>query len=265
MNKTQMLLILAVAAVSTFSGCDEASNEIPQSGQTRSTKTDSATVNNIVRYGTMREAIGEQQDHGRVRFADLFEKPHFYGVAAMENLEGEAAIIDGELTVSIVDDNGQLESIGEGADQRQATILVGGYVSQWHEIVVDQEVPATRFDAFVASSAESLNVKTDQPFLFTVEGEFSDLHLHVINGACPVHTRMKKQEFAADEKPFEMNKNSISGTMVGVFARDAVGKLTHPASETHRHLVFVDDGGRKQVGHVEGGGIRKGARLRIAR
>ncbi len=62
-----------------------------------------------------------------------------------------------------------------------------------------------------------------------------------------------------------MSQAEISGTLVGIHARDAVGKLTQPATDTHRHLVFTDETGRKQVGHVETGGIRQGAQLRIGK
>ncbi len=141
----------------------------------------------------MREAIGRQQYQGRIRFSELTRQPHFYGVAALSGLEGEAAIVDGELTVSVVNDQGQLESVTTDAGQRQATMLAGRYVTRWHEVAVERDVAADEFDAFLAESAESAGVNPDLPFLFTVEGEFSDLHVHVINGACPIHARMQNR------------------------------------------------------------------------
>jgi hypothetical protein len=107
-------------------------------------------------------------------------------------------------------------------------------------------------------------MNADEPFLFTVEGEFVDVRLHVINGACPIRARMKKEELSDELKPFEAEMPAIRGTIVGVFAKDAVGKLTHPATSTHCHLVFTDPESGKQVtGHIEQIGIRGGAKVRV--
>ncbi|QEG22481.1 acetolactate decarboxylase [Mariniblastus fucicola] len=257
MYKFKMIPGLFLISILGLSGCGPSTTESDQ-------QTESSHNPDIIQYGSMREAIGDQQDQGRVRFAELVKQPHCYAVAALEGLKGEAAIVDGELTVSIVDDQGQLKSVVEDADQLQATMLAGSYVNQWHDIAVEQDVAAEEFDKFLAESAEASGVSTDKPFLFTVEGDFSDLHLHVINGACPVHARMQQQVLPAEVKPFEQAMPKISGTLVGIYARDAVGKLTQPATETHRHFVYEDDSNQKQVGHVEKGGILKGATLRIA-
>ncbi len=226
MNKTITAVILLLIALPALPGCGPTKNENDQKSTPPTESTESTTKTNIIQYGSMREAIGEQKHQGRVRFADLVKQPNFYGVAALAGLEGEAAIADGELTVSIVDDQGHLESVVENADQLQATMLVGRYVTQWHNLPVKRNVPGDEFDAFLAESAASVGLNPDTPFIFTLEGEFSDLHLHVINGACPVHARMQKQDLPAEKKAFEMSEPEISGTLVGIYARDAVGKLT---------------------------------------
>jgi hypothetical protein len=68
--------------------------------------------------------------------------------------------------------------------------------------------------------------------VFTVEGDFSRVRLHVINGACPMHARLKKITLSKEQRPFEAELERVSGTLVGVYAKDAVGKLTHPATST---------------------------------
>lgn len=49
-----------------------------------------------------------------------------------------------------------------------------------------------------------------------------------------------------------------------LFAEDAVGKLTHPATKTHGHILYRDPiFGQRVTGHLEAVGIRQGAVLKI--
>jgi hypothetical protein len=82
--------------------------------------------------------------------------------------------------------------------------------------------------------------------------------------AWPIRARMKKQELPREIQPFESEMEEIGGRLVGVFAKDAVGNLTHPATSTHTHLLFKDPtSGKTVTGHVEQIGLRKGAVLRL--
>lgn len=222
---------------------------------------DEATV---LQIGTMHEAIGQKQDQGRVRFADLLKRPHFYGVAALEGLQGEATVLDGKLTVTSVDDRGRLKPATEAPADKQATMLVGAYVDSWSEHAVPKDIAADQFDKFVADTAAAAGLDTSRPFVFTVEGDLRDVRLHVINGACPIHARIMNKTLSKEEQPFESQFARTQGTIVGVYARDAVGKLTHPATSTHVHLLFADpETNAKVTGHVEQVGIGEGAVLRL--
>ena len=143
-------------------------------------------------------------------------------------------------------------------------MLAGGYISSWQEHRTENDVSPVDFDASIAKFATASGVDTANPFVFIVEGEFRDLRLHVINGACPVHARIHKVELPKDKSPAELDFKSIRGKLVGVYARDAVGKLTHPATSTHTHVVFTDERtGKKMTGHVERVGLVAGAVVRI--
>jgi len=218
----------------------------------------------IVQYGKMHEAIGKQQHQGRVQLKELVERPHFFGVAALEKLQGEATIVDGKVTVTRVDAKGQLEPSESTPLDSRATLLVGAYVPSWTEHKVVANVGSEEFDQYIADVAAKAGLKPSDPFVFTVEGEFSELRLHVINGACPMHARLRKIEIPKENLPFEAELDKVSGTLVGVFAKDAVGNITHPATSTHMHLVFKDTNSGKMVtGHVEQIGLLEGAVLRL--
>jgi alpha-acetolactate decarboxylase len=220
----------------------------------------------IVQYGKMSEAIGQKQHQGRVRFSKLTERPHFFGVAALEGLRGEATICDGELTVTIVDSRGRLHAGDVVSPEEQATMLVGAYVPSWTEHEVIKDVPAEAFDEYVESVAAKAGLNTDRPFVFTIEGEFMDVSLHVIHGACPIHARMKKIELPERLQPFEAELPKVNGKVVGIFAKDAVGNLTHPATSTHIHLLYFDPAtGKTVTGHLERIGLQQGDVLRLPR
>ncbi|MGB7326055.1 MAG: acetolactate decarboxylase [Rubripirellula sp.] len=218
----------------------------------------------IVQYGTMHEAIGRQQHQGRVKLSDTGKQPHFYAVAALEGLAGEVTILDGKVFITGVGSNGQLAPIEDTNATRQATMLVGAYVPSWTHHTASVNVSPPDFDQFVADSASAAGVNTDKPFVFSVEGEFTDVRLHVIHGACPVHARMQKIDLPKDERPFESDLKQVTGTLVGVYAKDAVGKLTHPATSTHVHLVYKDaTTGKLITGHIEKVGLAKGTVLML--
>ena len=218
----------------------------------------------IVKYGEMHEAIGQKQHQGRVRFTDLTKGPHFFGVAALEGLRGEATIYDGQVTLTTVDKSGGLQTGKAVSPDDQATMHAGAYVPLWKEYKVAEAVPAKAFDDYIATQAAEAGMNVDEPFIFAIEGEFIDIELHVINGACPIHARMKKIELPKQLQPYEAELPKMSGKVVGIFAKDAVGKLTHPATSTHVHLLYTDpDTGETVTGHVENIGLQKGAVLRL--
>jgi alpha-acetolactate decarboxylase len=218
----------------------------------------------IVQYGKMHEAIGQQQHQGRVQLKTLVERPHFYGVAALANLEGEATILDGKVIVTRVDGKGRLETDKTAPLDSSATLLIGAYVPSWTEHKIAASVEPDELDQFLADAAAKAGIKTAKPIVFTLEGNFSKLRLHVIHGACPLHARLKKIELPKEQQPVEVELEQVHGTLLGIFAKDAVGDITHPATSTHMHLVFNDgQSGQTVTGHIEQIGVLKGAILRL--
>jgi len=218
----------------------------------------------IVQHGKMHEAIGQQQHQGRVQLKKLVERPHFYGVAALAKLEGEATIVDGKVTVTRVDAKGQLDPTEPVQLDESATLLVGAYVPTWTEHKTANSVSPDEFDKYLVDAATKAGLNASKPFVFTVEGEFRKVRFHVINGACPMHARLKKIELPMDKRPFEAEFEKVRGTVVGIFAKDAVGNITHPATSTHMHLVYKNaKTGKLVTGHVEQLGLLEGATLRL--
>lgn len=244
---TKTILAIAWLTILISGACSRASAETPGDST-------------IVQYGTMHEAIGQQHHLGRIRLSDIGVKEHFHGIGALEGLDGEVTIDDGMVHITSLDDAGNLHVIEDAKGERQATMLVGGIVPSWSCVSVDSSVAPKAFDQFIADAAVQAGVDTDKPFMFKVEGTFSDARIHVIHGACPVHARMQKIELPQEKRPFENDMTQVTGKIIGVFAKDAVGKLTHPATSTHMHLLFTDDqSGKLATAHIEKIGLAKGS------
>ncbi len=216
----------------------------------------------IMQYGAMHEAIGKQEHHGRIPLNEIANRPHFYGVAALERLRGEVTVFDSNVTITGVSDDGTLQPMSDL--KLQATLLVGAYVPTWTECKIETSIPPVVFEDCIRDAATKAGYDISRPFPFTVEGEFSELRFHVINGACPIHARIKSLQLRSEVKPFEAEYPDLRGRLVGIYAKDAVGKLTHPATSTHVHVVFWDErSGGMVTGHVERVGLAKGAVLKL--
>jgi hypothetical protein len=77
----------------------------------------------LIQIGSMHEAVGRQQHHGRVALTDLTAKPHFYAVGALESLRGEITIADSKAVVTGVSRDGHPTPIWDST--AKATMLVG--------------------------------------------------------------------------------------------------------------------------------------------
>ena len=79
-----------------------------------------------------------------------------------------------------------------------------------------------------------------------------------------MHARLRKIELPKDKKTFELEFDKVRATLVGMYAKDAVGDITHPATATHLHLVFEDAKTKKRImDHVERIGVLEGRVLRL--
>ncbi len=219
-------------------------------------------IKELIQYGKMHEVIGMQKHEARVGLAELLEKPHFYAVGALAGLQGEISVIDSQATVTEVTDQAQAKPANKDATKQQATMLIGAYVDEWIEINCEQDLTDTGLDDWIKSKIQQNGGNVQQPVMFMLRGTFSDVHLHVINGACPVHARIRQIEIPESKRPFDTTIASVKGDVVGVFALDAAGKLTHPATSTHKHLVYRADANAESLnGHVESMSVKRGTKL----
>ncbi len=244
-------VLLAIALTPSLSGQDA---KLQKPGASK------VGIKTLIQYGKMHEVIGMQKHEARVGLAELLAKPHFYAVGALAGLKGEISVIDSQATVTEVTPQAQAKSANQDAAKRQATMLIGAYVDEWLEMECEKDLTDTELDDWIKSEIEKHGGDVQRPVMFRLKGTFSDVHLHVINGACPVHARVRQIEIPETKRPYDATMANVTGEVVGVFALDAAGKLTHPATSTHKHLVYRTDADVLN-GHVESMSVKRGTKL----
>lgn len=209
-----------------------------------------------VDVGVMHKVLGGGQDQARVTLAEVVAMDHVFAVGALAELAGEVTIVDSEVFATTVTSEGTLDA----SAVTSATMLFGDVVEAWNVLEITEDVAPESFGTYLGD-----HVDVD-PVVFTADGRFVDVRLHVIHGACPVHAARNGIELAPEDRPFVVEFDHIEGRVVGIFARDAVGRLTHPGVPFHAHLVFDDPAtGRTVTGHLERIGVAAGAKLALPR
>lgn len=203
----------------------------------------------------MRAALHDGQTQGRVFLAHVVARPHAFGIGALESLTGKVAIFDGQCFVAQPDDHGSV-SVARKPGEYRATLLAIAYVPTWNTVDVPRDVEPDALDGYVRGIALQQGLDPSRPFPFVIEGEFSTLHTHVINGECPM-----LGSIAGDHRPYRLDRESASGALVGIYAENSAGNLTHHDSRTHVHIISSDES--PITAHVEQVSLKAGGRFRV--
>ncbi len=189
----------------------------------------------LQQYGKMREVLRDGKTEARVIPTEVCNE-NSWGVGAMAGLEGEITVVDGNVLVS----SGSME-LREATSEDSATMFYFFNVQEWESSVIDKDIPADEIDSYLS------NKNISDIFPFRVEGSFSNLDFHVIAGSCPIN----------GGEPLRDSVENIDGQLVGIFASDAAGVITHHGSKTHMHVVT--DEKQPRTGHVDTVTIKKGS------
>jgi len=204
----------------------------------------------------MREALGQGQSQARVRLSDAVATPHAYGIGALENLNGEVTIDDGQVWLARADaDAVRYDTPRSSSDS--ATLLTLFYVPAWVDIAVADPVDAEQLDAFIRSAAERSGLDPAKPFPFVVRGPLT-VKGHVINGFCPMGG---ERDGRPSHAPYRFTAQEREGLAVGVYAKNETGVMTHHDSAIHVHVAFPGDD--PLSGHADSLAIGSGAVLQL--
>ncbi|HIE99662.1 MAG TPA: hypothetical protein EYQ63_22340 [Fuerstia sp.] len=212
----------------------------------------------VEQFGGMREVMREGKTKSRIRLIDAIATPHTFAVGALEGLSGEVTIVDGNVWVSRVSVDGELEVNGpEPAEEDSATLLTLGHVSRWHRTTIETAASGNDLESLIEQFARTKGLDTSKPFPFRIAGELVKIDLHVINGYCPIATDPSTKE----KKPWRWaNSETVNVDLTGFYAPNSVAVMTHHGTSIHAHaIVMVDD--TRIMGHVDGVTVEPGMTL----
>jgi len=209
-------------------------------------------------WGTLRGVLHDGDTAGKVRLLDA-TKPHSVGIGAPEGLAGEIVVLDGETWVAQADARGRAETHHPAPSDATATFLAMASVPRWVDLHTDGRLSLDGIEHSVRAAAEKNGLDTKAPFPFVVEGRFSTVKLHILNGRCPF-AQPKATDYAAHE-PVRVQADSARGVLVGFYYDGKPGLLTHAGKKLHVHAVLQDE--RHTVGHVEAVSVEAGAVIRV--
>jgi alpha-acetolactate decarboxylase len=220
----------------------------------------------VQQWGTLREVMHGEIMDGQVRLVEVTNRPHLYGIGAPDKLYGEILIADSAAWVTNVADGNSIESRRSDSPQDSAVFLAVAQVPRWTKVTVDRDVSADEFDDFIQVTIRRAGLKDLETIPFTIEGQFSSLDLHVLNGQCPFAEVKTKIEGAGP--PHRTSLKNVAGLLVGFYSDSGAGRITHHWTRTHVHALVGTEDDRTNLrpvaaGHVDAVALKAGTILRV--
>lgn len=246
---------MRVALIWTFgllgSACVSASHV--RAGQERNADQHSTRSGpEVQHWGAMREVLRERRTHGRVTLQDVLG-PNTIAVGAIEGLAGEITV-DGSaihLTQVVDPDAPDGVLVRPPHSNEQATLLVLANVEEWTEHGLTDASDLEVLEHSVREIATAAGFELNRPIPFRIRGRASELQLHVLNNSCPV----------ADPngpKPWRFRGEDLEVVLIGFYAEDSSGILTHHGQNSHIHAIVESE---KISGHLDAVDLSSNARL----
>jgi hypothetical protein len=205
----------------------------------------------VKHWGAMRTVLREGRTEGRVELAEVVGA-NSVAVGALEGLAGEITVLGHEAHVAQVTDANSPDGLRTrlAAPGDRATLLVAAEVAEWSEHALDAVADLDSLEEVIGAIARANGIPTG-PFPFRIEGLASHLALHVLDRSCPVAS-------PDGPSPWRFSGEGEPATLVGFYAEDSAGVLTHHGQSTHCHAILA---ARGVSGHVDEVSFGDGARL----
>lgn len=201
----------------------------------------------------MREVMHDGRTEERARIVEAARGPDVVGIGALTGLAGEISIVDGAVWITRSLPANRLATTQGAASDEGATLLVTASVPEWIELPIDRDIDLDELPAWAGFTAR------DWPTApFVVHGRLIELEAHVLHGACPY-----REPVPVGKEPVRRRAASTFGTLVGFWARDGAGMITHAGQTVHAHAIVRGD--ETWTAHVDRVRIGAGSTLRVPR
>lgn len=196
----------------------------------------------VVHWGGMRQVLRDGHTEGRVSLSEVIG-PDTVAVGALAGLAAEITIDEGAAHLAEVIDPDSADGLRVRAPVagEQATLLVLANVKEWTEYSLPEVPYLAALELSVRTTAETNGIDVTRPFPFRIEGIASALSLHVLNHSCPIGN-------PNGPKPWTFSGTDTAAVLIGFYAEDSAGSLTHHGQKSHVHALVT---GRDVSGHLD--------------
>ena len=206
----------------------------------------------VEHWGAMKAVLRDGLTQGRVSLDEALG-PNTFAVGALEGLAAEITVVDGVIHLAEVIESGTgiAMRVRAPVEGEQATLLVTAQVDSWVEHLLPRVANLKELETAVRDIALAEGIDVTLPFPFKVEGDSSQIHLHVLNHSCPIAN-------PDGPSPWTFEGVNESVVLVGFYASDAGGVLTHHGQNSHVHAVVAT---QNVSGHLDSISLTENARL----
>jgi acetolactate decarboxylase len=210
---------------------------------------------NVEHKGALKNMMHKGDLSAKADLNDFKNAKHFYAIGAIENLKGEIQIFDSKSFNSMVIDNAL---IFDSSFNKKAALLVYASISSWKSIdIPDSILTYEHLESFIRKSAETNQIKIEEPFPFLIHGTPKSFDWHVINwkDRDSVHTHEKHVNSG-----LHGTATKRQAEMLGFYSDSHHAIFTHHTTNMHIHIKTVDN---KIAGHLDGLTLGKGMILKL--
>jgi acetolactate decarboxylase len=215
----------------------------------------------VKQYGTFRDVMRGGHREARLSLEDAAGMKDAVAIGAVEGLQGEITILDGNVWVARRDGDRLRVTGPELVSSDKATFLTLARVGRWQNVALNANGGGAdrALEGQIEATARQHGIDTTKPFPFVIEGTATEIEMHVINGSCP----FGGEPATMDTEPWRRKSQlPVRATIVGVFAADSAGVMTHHETSIHAHALLELDG-RMATCHVDRVSMGPRATLRI--
>jgi alpha-acetolactate decarboxylase len=204
-------------------------------------------------YGNFSTMISTGDARAHVSLQSLQNQNNLYGLGALEDLQGEVIIINGNILITPGTSNDG--HIVKSSANIHATLLATSIVKSWTPIKIPSNTSQTALEVFILKKSSESGIPKDAPFPFMLEGQIKDLAWHVIDG----FNFASKPDHRYYPAKKQFTNSHIKGMLLGFYSgKQLEGIISHPKERFHIHFI---DSTLTHAGHVETFGIGSNATL----
>jgi hypothetical protein len=179
------------------------------------------------------------------------------GVGALADLKGEITISAGQVFVAhSLEQGARFEHSVEPTED--AALLVLATVPKWRASVLSSAVDLKGLGAIISARASQAQLPMDKPIPFRLRGQMVSANWHVINGA-KIAPDLKGHQAHVGAGHQEV-RNDFTAEIVGFYAPNGAGTITHHGNPVHAHIVVPED---HASGHLDAAQIGEKAVLML--